>query len=266
MGAGFETIVGYVSDPGTTYTAVTMNSGDSLTVRNHPAANPAYLMDIIRGDTTKGVTRVRSPLLHDNVKGIHLALSENPSGWGFPTPGVQTLKPQDTLILEVTGATAAYDVAGLSIYYTNLPGSSARLHMWGDIKGLVKSLVTVEVAVTSSASNGVWTDTVITTTDNLLHANTDYAVLGAYCDTALSVIAFKGVDTGNLRCGLPGFTTTYFGANYFAKLSNRSGIPCIPVFNSANAPATYVSVADVGASTASNVTLFLAECGQNTGL
>ncbi len=266
MGAALETIVGYASSPGAAYTAVTMNNGDSLTVRNFPPANPAYLMDLIRGDATKGVTRVRSPLLHDNVKGIHLALSENPSSWGFPTPGWQTLKPQDTLILEVTGATAAYDVAGLSIYYTNLPGAQARLHSLGEIKGMARSLVTVEVAVTSSASNGVWTDTVITTTDNLLHANTDYAVLGMYADTALSVIAVKGIDTGNLRCGLQGSTRTFEQSEYFVDLSHRSGLACIPVINSANAASTYVSVADIGASTSSNVTLFLAELGQNTGL
>lgn len=266
MGAAYETIVGYASDPGATYTAVAMNSGDSLTVRNFPPANPAYLMDIIRGDVTAGVTRVRSPLLHDNVKGIHLALSENPSQWGFPSPGVQSLKPQDTLILEVTGATAAFDIAGLSIYYSNLPGAAARLHHWGDIAGMIKSLVTVEVAVAASASNGHWADTVITTTDNLLHANTDYAVIGAYADTPLSVVAFKGIDTGNLRMGLAGSARTYEQSGFFKEMSNRSGLACIPVFNSANAAASYVSVADIGAATVSNVTLFLAELGQNTGL
>ena len=78
MGAALETVVGNASSPSSTYTALTMNTGDSLTVRNFPPANPAYLMALFRHDATAGVTRLRSPLLHDNVKGIHLALSENP--------------------------------------------------------------------------------------------------------------------------------------------------------------------------------------------
>jgi hypothetical protein len=266
MGAAFETIAGYYSSPSSTYEPLTMATGDSLTVRNFPATNPAYLMAMLRGDTTKGVTRVRSPLLHDNVKGIHVALAENPSNWGFPTPGVQQLKPQDTLILEATGNASGYDVGALSIYYTNLPGSAARLHNYGDFKGMIKNLVTVEVATTSTATPTAWTDTVITTTDNLLHANTDYAVIGLYCDVAISLVAFKGIDTGNLRMGASGRTSTFDTSEYFVKLSERSGLPCIPVFNAANAPSTYVSTIDVGDATSSNVTLFLAECGVNTGL
>ncbi len=266
MALALETIAGAVSDPSTTYTAVTMATGDSLTVRNFPAANPAYLMAMFRQDATAGVTRLRSPLLHDNVRGIHLSLSENPSNLGLPLPGVQTLKPQDTLILEVTGSASTYDVAALSIYYTNLPGSAARLHNLGDFKGMIKNLVTVEVATTAAAAPSVWTDTVITTTDNLLHANTDYAVLGMYCDTAVGVIAFKGIDTGNLRVGTSGRTSTYDTSEYFVKLSERSGLPCIPVFNAANAPSTYVSVITLGNGTTTNITLVLAELGTNTGL
>ncbi len=266
MGAGFETVVGSASSPSTTYTAITMNTGDSLTVRNFPPVNPAYLMNMLRHDATAGVTRIRSPLLHDNVKGIHLALSESPSNWGFPKPGVQTLKPQDNLIVEVTGSASTLDVAGISIYYTNLPGSAARLHHWADFSGMIKNLVTIEVAVTNSGTAGAWTDTVITTTDNLLHANTDYAVLGMYCDTAIGVVGIKGIDTGNLRMCGSGRTSTYDTSEYWVEMSARSRLPCIPVFNAANAPSTYVSTATLAASTATNVTLFMAECGMNTGL
>ena len=266
MGAAYETVQGNASSPSTTYTALTMATGDSLTVRNFPPQNPAYLLNILRHDATAGVSRLRSPLLHDNVKGIHLALSESPSLWGYPAPGIQALKPQDTLIAEVTGSASTLDVMGISIYYTNLPGSAARLHHFGDFKGMIKNIVTVEVAVTNSGTAGAWTDTVITTTDNLLHANTDYAVLGMYCDTAIGIIGLKGIDTGNLRMCMSGGTVTYAQSRYFEVLSNLSGLPCIPVFNSANAASTYVSTATLAASTTTNVTLVLAECGMNSGL
>jgi hypothetical protein len=87
-----------------------------------------------------------------------------------------------------------------------------------------------------------------------------------YCDTALSIISLLGIDTGNVRMGMSGRTSTFDTSDYFVRLSHESGQPCIPIFNSANKSSTYVSVLDVGASTTSNVTLVLAECGMNTGL
>jgi hypothetical protein len=266
MGNALEIIAGNASSPSTSYTALTMNTGDSLTVRNYPNTGNAFLMAITRHDATGGVSRLRSPLLHDNVKGIHVATSESPSLWAYPVPGIQRLAPQDTLIAEVTGSASTLDVMGISIYYQGANWAGARLHHFGDFKGMIKSITTVETAITNSGTAGAWTDTVITTTDNLLHANTDYAVLGMYCDTAIGIIALKGIDTGNLRVGMAGVAVLYQGSRYFEQLSALSGLPCIPVFNSANAASTYISTCTLAASTTTNVTMVLAECGQNTNL
>ena len=268
MGAAFETIAGHATGQTgvTTFAAATMATGDSLVVRNFPAANPAYLMNMLWEDAEAGCLRLRSPLLHDNVKGIHLSLSETPSGWGFPCSGVQPLKPQDNLILEQSGVGTDVAQFGISIYYTNLPGAQARLHSWGDIKGMVKSVVTVDVLAVCTGSPTAWTDTAINVTDNLLHANTDYAVLGLYSSVATGIIAIKGIDTGNLRMGQAGSTRTFEESEYFIGLSNRSGLPCIPVINAANAPSTYVSAIDVTTPSANNCTVVLAELGTNTGL
>jgi len=268
MGAGYETIAGHATGQTglTTFAAATVATGDSLVVRNFPAANPAYLQAILFQDAETGVVRLRSPLLHDNVKGIHLTLAESPSQWGFPCPGVQTLKPQDSLVLEQAGIGTDVSQFGISIYYTNLPGSSARLHHYGDFKGMIKSIVTVTVLAVSTGSPTAWTDTALNVTDNLLHANTDYAVLGMFSNVATGIIAIKGIDTGNLRMGMGGGVNTYESSEYFVKMSERSGLPCIPVFNAANAPSTYVSAISVASVAADNVTLVLAECGTNTGL
>lgn len=263
MGVLFELTAYEVNTPSSSYVAMTPASGDSLTVRNFDLSNPAYLQSFDREDATKGVYRVRSPRLHDNVKGIHIATSENPTLLALPPYCNQTLYPQDTLIIETTGSASTYDVVVMGIYYTNLPGSSARLHQWGDISGIIANVVTVEVATTSASTPTAWTDTVITTTDNLLKANTDYAVLGYTVDTALAGVAIKGADTSNFRIGGPGKISTEFTMDYFVRQSNLSGRPCIPVFNAANAAATYVSTIDLGASTASNVTLMLAQLSQN---
>jgi hypothetical protein len=263
MGLLLEVTGYYALNPGAVYTAMTPLTGDSLSVRTFNVQNPAYIHSLDREGATKGVLRVRSPRLHDNVKGIHLAASETPTLFGIPPYNNQTLYPQDTLIAEITGGAAEYDVGLLGIYYTNLPGSGARLHSWGDISGIIQYFTTVEVAVTVGTTPVAWTDTVITTTDNLLRANTDYAVLGYTVDTALAAVAIKGADTSNFRVGGPGKILVSQSADYFVRMSNATGRACIPVFNSANQNNTYISAFDAGASTVSNVTLFLACLAQN---
>lgn len=263
MGTVFELTAYEVNSPSSTITAMTPASGDSLTVRNFALTSPAYLQSFDREDATKGVYRLRSPRLHDNVKGIHLAVSENPTLFAIPPYNNQTLYPQDTLIIETSGSASTYDVVTLGIYYTDLPGGAMRLHSWGDISGIVAYIDTVEVATTSASTPTAWTDTVVTTTDNLLKANTDYALLGYTVDTAIAGVALKGADTSNFRVGGPGKISAAFTCDYFVRMSQLTGRPCIPVFNAANQNNTYVSTIDLGASTTSNVTLILACLSQN---
>lgn len=258
-----DTVVGHAANPSTTFTAVTMNTGDSATVRSFPQQNTAKLERIIRGGATSGAARILSPLLHDPTRGITYTSPENPLLVTLPQIIGQRLYPQDTLQIQVTGGTAETDLVALSIYYDNLPGSNARLHSWGDIASLIDYIKPVEVDVTNSATIGTWTDTVITTTENLLKANTDYAVLGYLTDTAQSVIAIKGSETGNLRIGGPGTTATYDTGNYFVEWTLREGTPHIPVINSANQGSIYVSTADVVASSTPKVQLILAHLTSN---
>lgn len=264
MGLAYDTVLVSAVNPSAGPTAGTTGpSGDSLTVRNFNAPDTAQLENIIRQGATLGFTQVRSPLLHDNVRGIRVTPFESPSVFSIPGVAAQRLYPQDNLICEMSGGAAETDIAALCIYYSNLPGVAARLHSWGDIAGSIKSIKPVAVAVTSSATIGAWSDTLITSTENLLHANTDYAVLGYMTNAALGVIAVKGTDTGNLRVGGPGSTSELVTTNQFVYLSQQRGNPYIPVFNAANANNTFVSVAASTASVAATVELILAELSPN---
>jgi hypothetical protein len=263
MGVLFELTAYQTDDPGATVTAMTPLTGDSLTVRNFVPPSTAYIQSFDRfSATAAGVFDVRSPRLHDNVRGIHVASPEAGAAFTIPAYNNQQLFAQDTLIIEDTGGTA-YDVVGLGIYYTNLPGSGARQHAWGDFSGQIAYLDTIEVAVESTAGPAAWTDTVITTTDNLLKANTDYAILGYSVDTAIAFVAVKGADTSNFRIGGPGIVDAYKTSDYFVRHSNLTGRPCIPVINAANKSNTYVSVAAATDAITTNVTLYLACLSQN---
>jgi len=258
-----DTVVGKAVNPSTTFTGVTFNSGDSGVVRNFAQTDTAYLERITRAGATSGAARVLSPLLHDNVRGISFTSAETPTHYLMPQQRGEKLNPQDTLTVQVTGGTAETDLVALSIYYSNLPGASARLYNWSDIMPLIAHIKPMEVDCTNSGTAGLWTDTVITTTENLLKANTDYAVLGYVTDIAQAMVGIKGLETGNLRVCGPGTTLTDTTTNFFVEWSQREQTPHIPVFNSANNGSTYVSTCDTTASTTPKVQLILAELSSN---
>lgn len=264
MGLAFDTVLVSAVNPGAGGIAGTIGpSGDTLSVRNFAGTDNAYLENIIRMGATAGFVGVTSPLLHDPIFGIRITPAESPSLFSLPPYNTQSLHPQDTFTVTIAGGAAETDIALLQIYYTNLPGSQARLHMPGDIQGNVQNTKPIRVAVTSSATVGAWSDTVITTTENILHANTDYAVLGYMTNTALAAIGIRGIDTGNMRSCGPGATLELGTTDFFVKMSMTTGRPHIPVFNAANANGTFASVCAATASVAAVVELICVELINN---
>jgi hypothetical protein len=257
--AGLDTVLTSVVNPGAALTATVPATGDSLTTRAFAPGSFAGLAGIIRDGVTVGTAQVKSPSLHDDVNGINFRTGELPSTLLLPRDTWQPLQPSDTLFVAATGGAAETDLVALVAYYSALNGISARLNAWSDISGLVQNIETIIVACTASATIGQWADTLITTTQNVLKAGYDYALLGYITDTPLGVIGLRGSETGNLRSCGPGTSTTYDTSEWFIQLSDRSGYPCIPVFNANNRASVFVSVADHLASTVANVTLITAQ-------
>jgi hypothetical protein len=250
---------GYATNPGSTITALTPSPNDSFVVKSFAPSANAYLEQLIRGGGEQGIIRVRSPLMHDYVQGIRFSCPIGVAGNLLGEIVNQPLYTQDTLVVEVTGGASATDIGVIGIYYTDLGGASARLAMPGDISGRVRNIVGMEVDVTSSASIGTWTDTVITATEDVLHANTDYAVLGYTCNAPITAVALRGPDTSNLRVGGHGIGFPELTHDYFVRMSDLTGLPHIPVINSANKGGTYLSCVHYAASTAIGVTFIMAE-------
>lgn len=258
--AAVDTILCAAVNPGAGPTlATTAASADSLQVRAGNTARKVFLECIGRMGGTAGFFGVRSPSLHDNTRGIRVPVAESPSVYTLPSEVDQVLQPMDLLIAELSGGAAETDIGWLSIYYEDLGGISARLKDWSAVSGLIKNVKPLTVAVTSSATIGAWTDTLITATEDLLVANTDYAVLGYIGTSAFGVVGIKGTETGNLRIGGPGSTSELATSDYFIRMNRDSGRPWIPVFNSANKGSTSVSVCAATASVAGSVTLILGQ-------
>lgn len=263
MGLAIDTILGKAVNPSGTFTAITRNTGTPSQVRSFATTDTAWLEMIVRKGATSGAVRVLSPLLLDNVRGITYTTAETPSVWLIPPTVAQQVRPVDTLTVQLTGGSAESDVVAYSIYYSNLPGSAARLHMPGDIIGNIAGIKPIQVTVTAPATIGTWKDTVITATENLLQAHADYAVLGYVASTALAVVGIKGSETNNFRVCGPGATATIDNSEWFLEVSRRHNTPHIPVFNADNRTSVYVSVANDAATTASTITLICAKLANN---
>lgn len=234
--------------------------GDSLSVRNFPNGQTAMLEALIYSAGGGQKVRVVSPNLHDNQTGLTFEPAEVPAQFLIPQDASVAVQANDQLSV-YGGIAAAGTICGaLQVYYSQLPGIQARLHSWGDISGNYRYIKSVEVDLGAIAV-GAWTDTLVTATENQLHANKDYAVLGYQCSAATDVVGFKGSATGNLRVCGPGASSTLDITEYFVYMSERNGVPYIPVFNSDDRFAAYVSAFNhvaVGAG-ATHIYLILAE-------
>lgn len=261
-GLGLEMISGRATAPGTTLTALTMASGDSLSIRNTPIGADIRLINAWAFNNAAGVLRIRSPRVHDNVQGIRMRVAATDPSNLLPKGAWQQLIPQDTLIGEISGSAVAGQIeqAQLLLWYRDLPGIAARLASWPDVMAAAVNELTNEVALTAGAAGGYSGAVALNATFDLLKANTDYAVLGATVDAACAAVTMKGPDTGNLHVGVPGVLTgRWLGVDWFKSLSERLGLPTIPIINSANKAGTTIEVVQNQGGAAVNVNWYLLE-------
>lgn len=259
MGRALEIITGQVTNPSSTITALTANSGDSFTVRSTDMAANIELLQTWAFTTTNLIERIRSPRMHDQAQNLRLQPTASQPYPLLPWDGSQKLYSQDPITFELAGGTAETDMASLLVYYDNLPGIAARLHSPAEVLPLIDDLTTVEVDLTSSATTCNYSTAVALNANfDTLIRNRDYAILGYECSTTGGTLGIKGVDTGNLRLGGPLTNLAFVTNGWFVDLSNRYNKPLIPVVSSANVAAILLDCACQAASTSFKIGLNLA--------
>lgn len=262
MGKALELLTGYVTAPGATLTGLTMASGNVLTIRNASIDSLIVLITAWTDNQGAGVLRIRSPKLHDNVQGIRLYTVVSEVRPLIPSWTKQKLVPQDTLIVELSGSATAGDIetACLLVYYADLPGVEARLITHEELVGRIKHIVTVENTLALGTAGGYSGEEAINAEFDLLRANTDYALLGYLVSAECACVRWRGSDTGNLGVGGPGNELEKeVTRDWFVTLSQKTGLPTIPVFNSANKAAILIDGVQDESGTDVTVTSILAE-------
>jgi len=259
-----EGISGYATHPAGTQTAITMSGNDSLMIRSFDISGTtrARLLSMWGYTQVIGSARLRSPRMHDNVRGIQLQTTTkvaDPLVWG--SEFLQPLYAQDTLIGEVTAPTDAagnFEYLAALIYYENLPGVAASLISPAQVRKLGLHYLGQICTITAGVGGGYTGSQAINITADNFIANQWYALIGATTDTACVAIRVQGVDIGNLGVLIPGCVNTPSqGSRWFTFLSEWYGLPLVPCFNSANKSGIFVSVAQDQGGALCNVTLHM---------
>lgn len=262
MGRALNLVSGRVTNPETTITALTADTGDSFTVRAFNAGTAAYLEEIWSWNRRGGVARIRSPRLHDQAQGIRMQVAENEPQPLISFPATQPLQVQDPLIVELSGGGAEVDILSYLVYYEDLPGVDANLMLWNEVKPRIRNIVGVEVDFTSGATRGDYGGAVALNRnfDNLKR-DSRYALLGILPSVRCHSINLFGPDTGNLRVGVPGTLRSDISADWFVRLADKYGTPHIPIINAANVAGTTVDVIHNEAERTVNASFIFAEIG-----
>jgi len=243
--------------------------GDSLSIRDYGEGGKVTLVSAWGADNvTKCDFSIRSPLLHDNTRGIAYAFMFNPTQSGADgNPNVfleadesQAYWRTDTLIVEVNG-TAADDVAFTQLlYYEGANTPMAQMIGFEELEAARVNTVGIRVSPAPPAATSTYgTAEAINADDDRLKANKRYAWLGITTDLPFTTIALNGPDTANFRVAMPGYRDQQLTSNWFRGLAKALQLRCIPVIHSNNRGNTFVRLADVGGGTAPLVRLVLAE-------
>lgn len=257
-----ELLVGFATAPSGTATALTMATGNSLTIRNTAIDALILLAQAWVDSQGAGMLRIRSPQLHDNVQGTRLRHVVSEVYPLLPDMHQEKLRTQDTLTVELTGSSTPADIetAALLVYYDELPGINARLITPDELQERMLHVLTVENTITTGAAGGYSGEEALNAEFDLLKANTDYAIAGYLVSVECAAVRWRGVDTGNLGVGGPGHEADKgLTRNWFVDLSNKLGRPAIPVFNSANVQGILVDAAQDENATAVVLTTILVE-------
>ena len=272
MGLYMDSILGYKDSlTGSAFEALTAASGDSFSIRWFEQGTHVTLLDAWGGNNvTKCDFSIRSPLMHDNVRGLRFAHMFNPTQSGadgnpnlyLPPYWKQPYHPTDTLIVEVLGAASDDVTFCQSILYETPSMAGGRFLTAGEVQSRTRNLVGIRCSPPAGSAVSTWgAAEALNTDDDRLKANTDYAFLGLTSDLPFTAFKIVGPDTANLGIAVPGYRDGQVTSGWFYEMARRMNMPLVPVINSNNKGVTNLYVADAGGSTAPLISLLFAELG-----
>lgn len=259
--AALELVTGHVKNPSTTLTELTPNKNSTFAVRTTPEGTKVTLENMWGQNATGGVARIRSPRLHDNVQGIRVRVPKADARLLLPFAVREPLYPQDVLTVESTGGASETDTLAYIVSYEKLPGTEANLKSPAEVLPRIQAIMGTELALESSTSvAGEFGATKFLSQElNQFKRPHEYAILGYLVNVECTAVAFHGTDIGEVRIGGPGAVEPAWTGEWFIRLSEETGLPCIPCFQAGNTESILCEVMHAKESEKVNVTVLCAQ-------
>jgi hypothetical protein len=246
MPQGLQTLTfSKVSLGGGVFEALAPIGTDSATFFNVPQGSMAYLAEAWAVNNLHACEiSITASRFHDQTFGIRGSVTSGattaPVNRSVPISSIgmdQPIFPSDVLSVQANGTAADDVIVTLLIYYQDIPGIKARLATYDYVKSNIKNLVGINANLTPG--DGVaGTSVALNASDNRLHANTDYALLGYTSNLAFGSLTVAGIDTGNLKIGGPVLGDPGHDAEMYVDYARAYNAPLIPIINSNNAGST----------------------------
>lgn len=254
-------LIAYSATAPSTGAAAAAVAGDSLVIEN--SKSPAKIIAWWADHQTAGTHGLTFPSGHDTTRGILCRVPSSDVEPIWPLGhGIQVF-PQEQLSITIVGSATAGDVesGAMLLFYEDLPGVHSRQISYSELMRRAQEYVTVDATIAATAGPAWSGSELINAESDLLHANTDYAVLGMTCTVECLAVALRGPDTGNVRVGMPGNDSDFaLTQDWFPRLSRMYGDEkLIPVINSGNRASTFLEAAQDENGADPIITLYLAK-------
>lgn len=256
-----DTIAFQATAPGASAAAAAV-PGDSLTIKNALAGSAVSLITFCGLQSVAGYQQITAPSFSDTTRGIRGVISSGTTQPIMPLGTYQPLQAQETLSVTLSGSAVPgqIEVGWAAVWYENLPGQDGRYLTESELDAKTVRFVTVQATINPGVLGGWSGSELITAESDLLRANTDYALLGITSNALCGAIGVRAPDWANSRVAVPGMNTRNdYAMAWFVRLSNFTGYPCIPVFNSANKNNIFLDVLSNQGGIAVGVSLMLVE-------
>lgn len=260
MGLILDTIGGFVTAPSTVETALTICTGDSLSIRN---AARCYVLPAMLLSQGAGIIRVRAASMHDPTVGLvahHLTGAE----YDLTPKRLETVGAKDSLVITNSGSATGGDLecVAVPVLYEDAAGiPQANFITPAELLVRRTGKVATAYATLTAATTGQYGgSTALSSFTHQVPGGKNYAIIGAISSVAQCCITIKGPCTGNVRIAIPGVAANRQDTSmYFIDLSNQLLRGLIPVINTNDFALTTIETLNNENAASPIVDIFLEE-------
>src|SRR5919108_3272391 len=179
MGLALETIVAYDTDNTAITDSILAVAQSSLTIKAGGTGQANIVAGVAFGDGAAQF-RIRSPRMHDNVRGIEVEIPGTIVEEFWPKGVKQPVIPSDDLIVTGFSGGAAADIGvALWVHYADVGGVNARLVNYQEIESRIRNIVGLRQDLATSTLGVFSSEQTLVADADVLKSGVDYALLGA---------------------------------------------------------------------------------------